>query len=87
MLNLPGEVDAEPVGQLHLVQRLLEQSELGALEPGPRQLMLVEYAELHGRFSLACSRLHNVISVLVLVKLGVVLCWRGNTSCRLRGAP
>src|SRR6185295_2257336 len=50
VLNLPGKVDPEPVGQLHLVQRLLEQSELGALEPWPWQLMLVEYAELHGRF-------------------------------------
>jgi hypothetical protein len=34
--------------------------------------MLVEYAELHGRFSLACNRLHNVISVLVLVKPHIV---------------
>ena len=70
MLNLPGEVDPELVGQLHLVQRLLEQSELGALEPWPRQLMLVEYAELHGRFSLAYSRHHNVISLWVLRQTG-----------------
>ena len=63
VLDLPGVVDAEPVGQLHLVERLLEQPELGALEPWPRQLMLVEDTELHGRFSLAYSRHHNVISI------------------------
>src|SRR5262249_18959069 len=44
--------------------------------PSSHGRMLVEYAELHGRFSLACNRLHNVISVLVLVKPGIVLCWQ-----------
>ena len=48
VLDLPGVVDAELVGELHLVERLLEQPELGALDPRPRQLMLVEDAELHG---------------------------------------
>ena len=47
MLHLPGVVDAEPVGQLHLVQRVLEQALLGALGPRARELMLVEDAELH----------------------------------------
>src|SRR5215510_16592616 len=32
----------------------------------------------YSRFSQACNRLHNVISVLVLAKPGNVLCWRGN---------
>src|SRR5215475_7620925 len=48
--------------------------------------MLLEYAELHGRFSLACNRLHNVISGLVLVKPGIVLCWqyfRSTARCDL----
>jgi len=30
VLNLPSEVDAEPVSQLHLVQRLLEYNSLSS---------------------------------------------------------
>ena len=47
VLDLPHVVDAEPVGELDLVERVLEQSVLLAVVPGPRQLVLVEDAELH----------------------------------------
>ena len=47
VLDFPGVVDAEPVGEFDLVQRLLEQPVLVALVPWPRQLVLVENAEFH----------------------------------------
>ena len=47
VLHLPGVVEAEPIGQRHLVQRLMEQRVLVALVPGPRQLQLVENSEAH----------------------------------------
>ncbi len=47
MLDFPGVIDAEPIGQLHLVERLLVEALLGAVVPGPRQLMLAEDPELH----------------------------------------
>ena len=49
VLDFPGEVDAEFVGELDLIERLLKQPVLGAIVPRPRQLMLVENAEFHGR--------------------------------------
>ena len=49
VLDLPGVVDAELVGEFDLIERLLEQPVLVALVPRPRQLVLVENAELHGR--------------------------------------
>jgi hypothetical protein len=50
VLDLPGVVVAEPVGQLDLGQRVLEQLVLAALRPG-RGLMLVEmpFSYLLGR--------------------------------------
>ena len=48
MLDLPGIVVAEPVGEHDLVERLVEQPLLVARRPGPRQLQLVEHAESHG---------------------------------------
>src|SRR4030095_4969914 len=48
VLDLPGVTEAEPVGQLDLGERVLEQALLVALAPRPRQLVLVEDAELHG---------------------------------------
>src|SRR6185312_5466747 len=48
MLDLPGVVDAKLVGQLDLVERVLEELELVALVPRTRQLVLVEDSELHG---------------------------------------
>ena len=47
MLDLPGMVVAEPVGELDLRERVLVEPELVAGLPGPRQLQLVEDAELH----------------------------------------
>jgi hypothetical protein len=47
MLHLPGMIDAQPVRQLHLVEGVLEQPQLGALGPGARKLVLVEDPELH----------------------------------------
>ena len=47
MLDLPGEVDAQLVRELHLAQRILEQLELDAVVPGPWELMLIEDSELH----------------------------------------
>ena len=47
VLDLPHVVDAEAVGQLDLIQRVLEQLVLTAVAPRPRQLVLVEDSELH----------------------------------------
>src|SRR6516165_11970528 len=49
VLHLPGIVNAQAVRQLDLIQRVLEEAELGAWLPGTRQLMLVEDPEFHGR--------------------------------------
>jgi hypothetical protein len=46
--RLPDEADAEPVGQLHLLQGVGEQPVLVAGRPGPRELVLVEDPESHG---------------------------------------
>jgi hypothetical protein len=56
MFDRPGVVDAQPVGQLDLRQRLLEQFVLGALGPGLGQLQLVEHAEFHCRAPIAGLR-------------------------------
>ena len=56
VLDLPDVVDAEPVGELDLVERVLDDAALGVLAPGPRQLMLVEHAEFH----LASSRSNDL---------------------------
>ena len=47
VLDLPHVVDAELVGELDLLERVLEQLVLGVVGPRPRQLVLVEDAELH----------------------------------------
>src|SRR6476660_236650 len=47
MLDHPGVVIAETVGELHLRERVLVEPELVAGHPGPRQLQLIEDAELH----------------------------------------
>jgi hypothetical protein len=49
VLDFPGVVDAEPIGEFDLVERLLKQPVLGAIIPRPRKLMLVENAKFHGR--------------------------------------
>src|SRR5580700_11956420 len=47
VLDLPDVVDAEPVGELDLVERLLVEPQLRILGPRLRQLMLVEKSEFH----------------------------------------
>ena len=47
MLDLPGVVVAEPVGQFDLVKRVLIQLKLAVGLPWARQLQLVENAEFH----------------------------------------
>ena len=49
VLDLPGVVVAEPVGELDLLERALQQAILAVLVPRSRQLVLVEDPELHGR--------------------------------------
>jgi hypothetical protein len=49
VLDLPYAVEAHPVGQLDLLQRVLEQLVVRALRPpGTRVLVLVEDAEARG---------------------------------------
>ncbi len=48
MLDLPGEVIAEAIGQFDLVERVLVEPELAARLPRARQLQLIKNAELHG---------------------------------------
>ena len=55
MLDLPGEVVAEPVGEFDLVERVLIKPVLAARFPRARQLQLIKYAELH-RLLLAPGR-------------------------------
>jgi hypothetical protein len=47
MLDFPGVVDTELVGDSTLLER--SRSNASAPSPRPRQLVLVENAELHGR--------------------------------------
>ena len=47
VLDLPGVVEAEPVRENHLVERLLEEAVLVALPPRLGQLQLVEDPEAH----------------------------------------
>ena len=49
VLDLPDVVEAEAVGQLDLLEGVLEQAVLVAVLPGPGDLVLVEDAELHRR--------------------------------------
>jgi hypothetical protein len=47
MFDLPHVIDAEPIAQFDLRQRILDQSMLRVLVPRLRQLVLVEHAEFH----------------------------------------
>ena len=47
VLDLPGVVVAEPVGQLHLRERVLIELAFVVRPPWARKLQLVEDAELH----------------------------------------
>ena len=46
VLDLPDVINAEPVGELDLVERLLVELQLGIFLPRLRQLVLVEKPEL-----------------------------------------
>ncbi len=52
MLDLPRVIDADAIGELDLIERLLINLVLVAVVPGTRDLMLVEDAELHRRLPL-----------------------------------
>jgi hypothetical protein len=59
VLHLPGVVEANAVGELDLLERVVQEAVLGALGvPGPRVLVLVEDAEPDSRIlsSSAASR-------------------------------
>jgi hypothetical protein len=47
VLDLPDVVDAESVGELDLVERVLIEKQLGIQASGLRQLVLVENPEFH----------------------------------------
>ena len=47
MLDFPNIVDAEPIGELDLVEGLLIETQLGVLALGLRQLVLIEQSEFH----------------------------------------
>ncbi len=47
MLDLPGEVVTEAVGEFDLVERVLVEAQFAVRLPGPRQLQLIEDAKLH----------------------------------------
>ena len=47
VLDLPDVRDAQAVGQLHLLQRVLDEAVLAAGLPRPPHLVLVEDPELH----------------------------------------
>jgi hypothetical protein len=55
VLHLPDAVEAEAVGELALLERLLHQLVLGVLVPGPGELVLVEETELHVAFLRLCT--------------------------------
>ena len=50
MLNLPGIVDAESVGQLDLIEGLLKQTVFAVLSPRAGQLVFVEKFRIASRF-------------------------------------
>ena len=54
VLDLPDVIDAEPVGEFDLFERILVEPQLGILVPGLRQLMLVKEAEFHPLFYPFC---------------------------------
>jgi len=47
VLHLPDTVEAQPVGQLHLIQCILEELVLVAIGPGAGKLVFIEDPELH----------------------------------------
>src|SRR5262249_26956268 len=56
VLDLPGVVEPEAIGELDLVERLADETRLAVLVPGSRELVLVEDAELHARVASSADR-------------------------------
>ncbi len=48
MLDLPHGVQADAVGELDLLERVLHEPVLAVVAPRARELVLVEEAEAHG---------------------------------------
>ena len=69
MLNHPGVVDAEPVRQFHLIERVLEQLLFRTRFPGTGQLQFVENTEFHGRLSLTAAEHAAIDDQLVAVDI------------------
>ncbi len=85
MLDFPGVVDAEFVGELDLIERILEQLQLIALFPGTRQLMLIEDAELHGVLLVnSCSSVRPSAPASGAAVLPCPTTGAGRPSCRHR---
>ncbi len=53
VLDGPDGVEAEPVGQLDLLERVVERGHRAVLSPGPRDGQLVHQGELHQRAPVA----------------------------------
>ena len=91
MLDLPGMVVAQAVGELDLVQRVLVEPVLVALFPGARQLQFIENAEFHGassgrkhaRKSDRCKRMRNAVSLEEAYQVG---CITAASASRTAGA-
>ena len=56
VLDFPDVVDAEPVGKLDLIERLLVKPQLAFFAPGLRQLVLVKRSEFNPPVSFPPSR-------------------------------
>src|SRR5207245_780639 len=79
VLDLPREVVAQPIGELDLVERLLQQPILAALVPRPGELVLVEDPEPHGAEAngpdAGVGRLNSAI-----LKLATLRPWRARAT-------
>ena len=73
MLDLPDVVDADPVRQHHLLERVLQQLVVGALAgPRARILVLVEDPEAHRISLTALPRLNSVRRILIVGSTGSI---------------
>src|ERR1041384_2751213 len=70
VLDLPGIVVTQPIGERDLFERVLQQLVFAALVPWPRQLVLVEHAEFHARPALA-----NVFCIIYKLQEQVKSFW------------
>ena len=67
--NHPGVVDAQPIGQFHLIEGVLEQLLFRTRFPGAGQLQLIENTEFHGRLSLTAAEHAAIDDQLVTVDI------------------